>query len=128
MHNTAIVMHRSAQRDTFAMLTHRRGGREGGAAFIDNRTDSWGAFVTKELGLLAGKTRYLTAFGSFWNVDRIRFLFLSVTNFIARLDSWAPVGCNCHQGARIAGGDTSVVCSRTLNCKWLSSPLNFPEG
>ena len=61
-------MHRSAQRDTFAMLTHRRGGGEGGAAFIDNRTDSWGAIVTKELGLLAGKTRPLIAFSSFSNL------------------------------------------------------------
>ena len=68
MHNTAIVMQCSAQRDTFAMLTHRRGGREGGAAFIDNRTDSWGAIVTKELGLLAGKTRPLIAFSSFSNL------------------------------------------------------------
>ena len=68
MHDTAIVMHRSAQRDTFAMLTHRRGGGEGGAAFIDNRTDSWGAIVTKELGLLAGKTRPLIAFSSFSNL------------------------------------------------------------
>ena len=69
-------------------------GREGGAAFIDNRTDSWGAIVTKELGLLADKTRPSTAFSSFSK--------LLLTNFIARLASWAPVGCYCHQ--RIAGG------------------------
>ena len=73
-----------------------------GGAFIDKRTDSWGAIVTKELALLVSKTDFFSLICSFRSLtsklqmSKVSSLWYSLKSQggVAFIDSWSAFVTN----------------------------------